>query len=180
MARPTRQQRCKVEIKSNNGNYVCRLGPTSCRWRASRLCQPPHAKLLQVQPLPSSGTSPATKSAQGARTKRQAETASETPVRYNINTYILSHILSHQHVQLLLYRATLEGLLSRPTLGEGVFLIFHEDIFPFRFLIGIVSFGETYCGGLNNPRPGVYTNITSHVQWVRSRNHPQHPQPPDP
>ena len=40
-----------------------------------------------------------------------------------------------------------------------------------RFLIGIVSFGETYCGGLNNPRPGVYTNITSHVQWVRQVLH---------
>ena len=84
------------------------------------------------------------------------------------------------HVQLLLCRVTLEGLLSPRTLGEGVFLIFHDNIFLFRFLIGIVSFGETYCGGLNNPRPGVYTNITSHVQWVRSKNHPQHPQPPDP
>ena len=39
----------------------------------------------------------------------------------------------------------------------------------FRFIIGVVSFGETYCGGLNNPRPGVYTNVTSHVQWVSDR-----------
>ena len=56
-----------------------------------------------------------------------------------------------------------------PILEEGVFskIRIHPlmALFP-RFLIGIVSFGETYCGGLNNPRPGVYTNITSHVQWV--------------
>ena len=32
--------------------------------------------------------------------------------------------------------------------------------------MGVVSFGETFCGGLENPRPGVYTNITAHVQWV--------------
>jgi len=36
-----------------------------------------------------------------------------------------------------------------------------------KFLVGVVSFGETFCGGLDNPRPGVYTNITAHVQWIR-------------
>ena len=67
-------------------------------------------------------------------------------------------------------RAIQEGPSYLPILEEGVFskIRIHPQMafFP-RFLIGIVSFGETYCGGLNNPRPGVYTNITSHVQWVR-------------
>ena len=36
------------------------------------------------------------------------------------------------HLQLLQYRVTPEGLLSRPTLGEGVFLIFLEDISSFQ------------------------------------------------
>jgi len=39
--------------------------------------------------------------------------------------------------------------------------------FGMRTLVGIVSFGETYCGGINNPRPGVYTNMTSHVPWAK-------------
>jgi len=39
--------------------------------------------------------------------------------------------------------------------------------FGMRTLVGIVSFGETYCGGINNPRPGVYTNMTSHVPWTK-------------
>merc|ERR1719483_767550 len=39
--------------------------------------------------------------------------------------------------------------------------------FGMRTLVGIVSFGETNCGGINNPRPGVYTNVTSHVTWAR-------------
>ena len=39
--------------------------------------------------------------------------------------------------------------------------------FGMRTLVGIVSFGETHCGGIHNPRPGVYTNVTSHVPWVR-------------
>ena len=67
-------------------------------------------------------------------------------------------------------RVIQEGPSYLPILEEGVFskIRIHPQMafFP-RFLIGIVSFGETYCGGLNNPRPGVYTNITSHVQWVR-------------
>ena len=65
---------------------------------------------------------------------------------------------------------TQEGPSSLPILEEGVFSklrILPLMALILRFLIGIVSFGETYCGGLNNPRPGVYTNITSHVQWVR-------------
>ena len=71
---------------------------------------------------------------------------------------------------LIKHRVTQEGPSSLPILEEGVFSRFRiHPPMPFflRFLIGIVSFGETYCGGLNNPRPGVYTNITSHVQWVR-------------
>ena len=39
--------------------------------------------------------------------------------------------------------------------------------FGMRTLVGIVSFGETYCGGINNPRPGGYTNMTSHVPWTK-------------
>ena len=34
-------------------------------------------------------------------------------------------------------------------------------------LIGVVSFGETECGGGGARRPGVYTNVTSHVPWIR-------------
>ena len=34
-------------------------------------------------------------------------------------------------------------------------------------LLGLVSFGETECGEGEEPRPGVYTNITSHVFWIR-------------
>lgn len=34
-------------------------------------------------------------------------------------------------------------------------------------LLGLVSFGETECGVGDDPRPGVYTNITSHVSWIR-------------
>ena len=37
-------------------------------------------------------------------------------------------------------------------------------------LIGLVSFGETECGLEDprlGPRPGVYTNISSHVGWIR-------------
>ena len=33
-----------------------------------------------------------------------------------------------------------------------------------RTLVGVVSFGETDCG--LRGRPGVYTNISSHVAWV--------------
>ena len=38
-----------------------------------------------------------------------------------------------------------------------------------RFLVGVVSFGETECGLVQGEaaRPGVYTNITSHVSWIR-------------
>ena len=34
-------------------------------------------------------------------------------------------------------------------------------------LLGLVSFGETECGEGEEPRPGLYTNITSHVFWIR-------------
>ena len=33
-----------------------------------------------------------------------------------------------------------------------------------RTLVGVVSFGETGC--VLRGRPGVYTNISSHVAWV--------------
>ena len=34
-------------------------------------------------------------------------------------------------------------------------------------LLGLVSFGETECGAGEEPRPGVYTNISSHLGWIR-------------
>ena len=37
-------------------------------------------------------------------------------------------------------------------------------------LLGLVSFGETECGAEDprlGARPGVYTNISSHVGWIR-------------
>ena len=82
---------------------------------------------------------------------------------------------------LIKHRVTQEGPSSLPILEEGVFSRYriHPPMaFFLRFLIGIVSFGETYCGGLNNPRPGVYTNITSHVQWVRLARPPYSPYHP--
>ena len=33
-------------------------------------------------------------------------------------------------------------------------------------LLGVVSFGESQCG-LSDGRPGVYTNVQSHVSWIR-------------
>ena len=33
-------------------------------------------------------------------------------------------------------------------------------------LLGVVSFGDTECG-LRDGRPGVYTNVLSHVSWIR-------------
>ena len=33
-------------------------------------------------------------------------------------------------------------------------------------LLGVVSFGDTECG-LRDGRPGVYTNVLSHVAWIR-------------
>ena len=34
-------------------------------------------------------------------------------------------------------------------------------------LLGLVSFGETECGAGEEPWPGVYTNISSHLGWIR-------------
>ena len=34
-------------------------------------------------------------------------------------------------------------------------------------LLGLVSFGETECGAGEEARPGVYTNISSHLGWIR-------------
>ena len=39
--------------------------------------------------------------------------------------------------------------------------------FGMRTLVGIVSFGESECGGVADPRPGVYTNIAAHTSWIK-------------
>ena len=51
--------------------------------------------------------------------------------------FTISHTLSYTisptcSTTFMLHRVTPEGLLSRPTLGEGVFLIFLEDISSFQ------------------------------------------------
>jgi len=38
--------------------------------------------------------------------------------------------------------------------------------FGMRTLVGVVSFGEKNCGAGNNPRPGVYTNVLSAMDWI--------------